>query len=93
MEESVLETLKIKADFHNFKPRPFNMREFYDRTGHSVREMLLSCRYRGSECSPEDFRVVSLSAPLIGCGSAGSDGQEVPYRKYITGRQKQAGRK
>ncbi|KAJ8264820.1 hypothetical protein COCON_G00139190 [Conger conger] len=64
VEESVLETLKVKADFHNFKPRPFNMREFYDRTGHSVRDMLLSCRYRGSECSPEDFRVVSHPAAL-----------------------------
>ncbi|KAI1892402.1 hypothetical protein AGOR_G00132990 [Albula goreensis] len=59
VEESVLETLKVKADFHNFKPRPFNMREFYDRTGHSIRDMLLSCHYRGTECSAEDFRVKS----------------------------------
>uniref|UniRef100_A0A673Z780 Si:dkey-57c15.1 n=1 Tax=Salmo trutta TaxID=8032 RepID=A0A673Z780_SALTR len=59
VEESVLETLKIKADFLNFKPRPFNMREFYDRTGHDIKDMLLSCYYRGMECSAEDFTVVS----------------------------------
>uniref|UniRef100_A0A3B3QWC8 Si:dkey-57c15.1 n=1 Tax=Paramormyrops kingsleyae TaxID=1676925 RepID=A0A3B3QWC8_9TELE len=57
VEESVLETLKVKADFHNFRPRPFNMREFYDRTGHDIKDMLLSCRYRGAECSAEDFSV------------------------------------
>uniref|UniRef100_A0A4W5QAI8 Si:dkey-57c15.1 n=1 Tax=Hucho hucho TaxID=62062 RepID=A0A4W5QAI8_9TELE len=57
VEESVLETLKIKADFLNFKPRPFNMREFYDRTGHDIKDMLLSCYYRGLECSAEDFTV------------------------------------
>ncbi|CAB1353269.1 unnamed protein product [Coregonus sp. 'balchen'] len=57
VEESVLETLKIKADFLNFKPRPFNMREFYDRTGHDIKDMLLSCYYCGVECSAEDFTV------------------------------------
>ncbi|GAA6107978.1 acid-sensing ion channel 1B isoform X3 [Tachysurus ichikawai] len=59
VEESVLETLKVKADFMTFKPRPFNMREFYDRTGHDIKDMLLSCYYRGDKCSAEDFKVVS----------------------------------
>lgn len=58
-------TLKDKADFSNFKPRPFNMREFYDRTGHDIKEMLLSCYYRGVECSAEDFSVVSLIAIFV----------------------------
>lgn len=58
VEESVLMTLKDKADFSSFKPRPFNMREFYDRSGHDIKDMLLSCYYRGVECSPEDFKVV-----------------------------------
>ncbi|KAK3536497.1 hypothetical protein QTP86_013822, partial [Hemibagrus guttatus] len=57
VEESVLETLKVKADFLTFKPRPFNMREFYDRTGHDIKDMLLSCYYRGDKCSAEDFKV------------------------------------
>lgn len=60
VEESVLESLKVKADFHNFKPRPFNMREFYDRTGHDINDMLLSCHFHGTECRAEDFKVVSF---------------------------------
>ncbi|KAJ8358965.1 hypothetical protein SKAU_G00154900 [Synaphobranchus kaupii] len=59
VEESVMETLKFKADFHNFKPRPFNMFEFYDRTGHDIKDMLLACHYRGMECGAENFDVVS----------------------------------
>lgn len=59
VEESVLQILKEKADFDSYKPRPFNMREFYDRTGHDIKDMLLSCFYRGTECSAEDFKVVS----------------------------------
>ncbi|KAK0136373.1 Acid-sensing ion channel 1 [Merluccius polli] len=58
VEENVLESLKLKADFHNFKPRPFNMREFYDRTGHDIGDMLLSCHFRGLECRAEDFKVM-----------------------------------
>lgn len=61
VEESVMMTLKDKADFSSFKPRPFNMREFYDRAGHDIKEMLLSCYFRGAECSAEDFTVVSMN--------------------------------
>nr|XP_020451918.1 acid-sensing ion channel 1-like isoform X2 [Monopterus albus] len=57
VEENVLQILKEKANFETYKPRPFNMREFYDRTGHEIKDMLLSCSYRGSECSTEDFKV------------------------------------
>ncbi|XP_035990097.1 acid-sensing ion channel 1A-like, partial [Fundulus heteroclitus] len=57
VEESVLESLKLKTDFQNFKPRPFNMREFYDRTGHDINDMLLSCHFHGTECRPEHFKV------------------------------------
>ncbi|KAI5093421.1 acid-sensing ion channel 1B isoform X2 [Silurus meridionalis] len=63
VEESVLETLRVKADFLTFKPRPFNMREFYDRTGHDIKEMLLSCYYRGEKCSAEDFKVGAEAFP------------------------------
>ncbi|CAB1437289.1 unnamed protein product [Pleuronectes platessa] len=67
VEEHVMQVLKEKADFDNYKPRPFNMREFYDRTGHDIKEMLLSCYYRGMECSPEDFKVVSLEMSTVKC--------------------------
>ncbi|TDH13610.1 hypothetical protein EPR50_G00036650 [Perca flavescens] len=59
VEENVLQILKERADFDNYKPRPFNMREFYDRTGHDIKDMMLSCNYRGEECSAEHFKVVS----------------------------------
>lgn len=56
-----MQVLKERADFDNYKPRPFNMREFYDRTGHDIKDMLLSCYYRGAECSPDFFKVVSCA--------------------------------
>lgn len=65
VEESVLQILKEKADFDSYKPRPFNMREFYDRTGHDIKDMLLSCFYRGMECSAEDFKVVSQACQRL----------------------------
>uniref|UniRef100_A0A8C4T1F7 Acid-sensing ion channel 1-like n=1 Tax=Erpetoichthys calabaricus TaxID=27687 RepID=A0A8C4T1F7_ERPCA len=64
VDESVMEVLKDKANFLNFKPRSFNMLEFYDRAGHDIRDMLLSCRFRGSVCSAEDFKEVRLKGQL-----------------------------
>lgn len=68
-DEKQLEILQDKANFRSFKPKPFNMREFYDRAGHDIRDMLLSCQFRGEVCSAEDFKVVSES-PGVGCESA-----------------------
>uniref|UniRef100_A0AAQ5XNP1 Acid-sensing ion channel 1 n=1 Tax=Amphiprion ocellaris TaxID=80972 RepID=A0AAQ5XNP1_AMPOC len=75
VEESVLESLKVKADFHNFKPRPFNMREFYDRTGHDINDMLLSCHFHGTECRAEDFKVVFTRYGKCYTFNAGGDGR------------------
>lgn len=46
------------------------MREFYDRTGHDIKDMLLSCYYRGVECSAEDFKVVSADVAAIQTSTA-----------------------
>lgn len=62
-DEKQLEILQDKANFRSFKPKPFNMREFYDRAGHDIRDMLLSCHFRGEICSAEDFKVVSDPTP------------------------------
>ncbi|KAG5836447.1 hypothetical protein ANANG_G00254840 [Anguilla anguilla] len=35
------------------------MFEFYDRTGHDIKDMLLACHYRGTECGAENFDVPS----------------------------------
>ncbi|XP_035500125.1 acid-sensing ion channel 1-like isoform X2 [Scophthalmus maximus] len=75
VEESVLESLKVRADFHNFKPRPFNMREFHDRTGHDIADMLLSCHFHGAECRAEDFRVVFTRYGKCYTFNAGGDGR------------------
>lgn len=58
-DEKQLDILQEKANFRNFKPKPFNMLEFSNRAGHDIQEMLLSCLFRGEPCSPEDFKVVS----------------------------------
>ncbi|GAB1299835.1 Acid-sensing ion channel 1 [Apodemus speciosus] len=60
-DEKQLEILQDKANFRSFKPKPFNMREFYDRAGHDIRDMLLSCHFRGEACSAEDFKVVATT--------------------------------
>ncbi|KAM6233390.1 acid-sensing ion channel 1 isoform 2-T2 [Porphyrio hochstetteri] len=74
-DEKQLEILQDKANFRNFKPKPFNMLEFYDRAGHDIREMLLSCFFRGEPCTPEDFKVVSAPvAPAQCCISPGRGG-------------------
>nr|XP_029519890.1 acid-sensing ion channel 1-like isoform X1 [Oncorhynchus nerka]XP_046192582.1 acid-sensing ion channel 1-like isoform X2 [Oncorhynchus gorbuscha] len=75
VEDSVLEALKDKADFHNFKPRPFNMREFYDRTGHDIKDMLLACHFRGAECSADDFQVVFTRYGKCYTFNAGGEGR------------------
>ncbi|KAM7317625.1 hypothetical protein ACRRTK_023927 [Alexandromys fortis] len=68
-DEKQLEILQDKANFRSFKPKPFNMREFYDRAGHDIRDMLLSCHFRGETCSAEDFKV-AISTPQVepSCG-------------------------
>lgn len=78
VEESVLESLKVKSDFHNFKPRPFNMLEFYDRTGHDIHDMLLSCHFHGSECRADDFKVVRLDMmkPIVMIFLVASESEE-----------------
>ncbi|KAG2468278.1 ASIC1 protein, partial [Polypterus senegalus] len=83
VDETVMEVLKDKANFLNFKPRSFNMLEFYDRAGHDIRDMLLSCRFRGSVCSAEDFKesttgtIPSLghekAAALVCLGATGTE--------------------
>uniref|UniRef100_A0A674MN48 Acid-sensing (proton-gated) ion channel 1a n=1 Tax=Takifugu rubripes TaxID=31033 RepID=A0A674MN48_TAKRU len=83
VEESVLESLKVKADFHNFKPRPFNMREFYDRTGHDIKDMLLSCHFHGTECRAEDFKVVFTRYGKCYTFNAAEDGR--PPLNYTKG--------
>uniref|UniRef100_A0A3Q3MSU8 Uncharacterized protein n=1 Tax=Mastacembelus armatus TaxID=205130 RepID=A0A3Q3MSU8_9TELE len=58
-EPEVLAVLKDKANFHNFRPKLFNMTDFYNRTGHDISDMLLQCTFRGEDCYPANFTTVS----------------------------------
>lgn len=59
-EPHVLDFLAEHANFSGFRPKPFSMREFTERVGHDLHEMMLYCRYEGQECSYRDFKTVSL---------------------------------
>lgn len=59
-EPHVLDFLGERANFSGFRPKPFSMREFTERVGHDLHEMMLYCRYEGQECSHRDFKTVSL---------------------------------
>ncbi|XP_048869088.1 acid-sensing ion channel 2-like isoform X2 [Brienomyrus brachyistius] len=57
-EAEVLEVLTERANFTGYKPKPFSMKEFTERVGHDLKDMMLYCRYRGQECSHSDFSTV-----------------------------------
>ncbi|KAL4659260.1 hypothetical protein GN956_G3535 [Arapaima gigas] len=64
------------SDFRLFlPPRHFegtNL-EFMDRLSHQLDDMLLSCKYRGEMCGPQNFSSVSPSrAPTLGLSSSSS---------------------
>uniref|UniRef100_A0A8C5QHF3 Acid-sensing ion channel 1 n=1 Tax=Leptobrachium leishanense TaxID=445787 RepID=A0A8C5QHF3_9ANUR len=46
------------ADFNNIQ-MSFDMKEFYDRAGHRMEDMILKCRYRNKPCGAENFTEVS----------------------------------
>ncbi|CAH2274074.1 histidine decarboxylase [Pelobates cultripes] len=51
----------------NGSQMPFNVTEFYDRTGHTIDDMMLECRYQNKPCGPGDFTVSTVSeSTLIG---------------------------
>lgn len=65
-DPEVLAALKEKANFQTFKPKLFNMTDFYNRTGHDINDMLLQCTFRGEDCYPVNFSTVS---PMHACCS------------------------
>lgn len=76
-EPDVLAFLEERANFTRYKPTPFSMKEFMERVGHDLKDMMLYCRYQGQECSHSDFKTVSgliLSNVSSGLGSAGVRG-------------------
>lgn len=58
-DPTVLEALRQKANFKHYKPKQFSMLEFLHRVGHDLKDMLLYCKFKGQECSHQDFTTVS----------------------------------
>ncbi|KAM8966259.1 acid-sensing ion channel 1C-like [Pelodytes ibericus] len=59
--------------------KPFNMEEFYDRAGHSMKDMVLACRYRNQECGAENFSVVYTRRGKCYTFNSGKEGYELLY--------------
>uniref|UniRef100_A0A8B9T7Z9 Acid-sensing ion channel 3 n=1 Tax=Anas platyrhynchos TaxID=8839 RepID=A0A8B9T7Z9_ANAPL len=57
-----LRALGQPADFTGFFPsKSYDLAAFYQRAGHPIRDMLLSCRFRGRDCGPENFTAVNFT--------------------------------
>lgn len=50
-------------------PAP-DMQDIFNRTGHQLDEMLMSCNFSGQNCSAEDFSVVSETEPKVSPSSS-----------------------
>ncbi|KAJ7322153.1 hypothetical protein JRQ81_018440 [Phrynocephalus forsythii] len=72
-----LAALREKADFRGFKARPFDMAEFYNRTGHDLAEMLWQCSFRGAHCGAQNFTVIFTRLGKCYTFNSGAPGYEL----------------
>ncbi|XP_061582779.1 acid-sensing ion channel 1B isoform X1 [Cololabis saira] len=54
---------------------PFSLDEFYNRTRHRMEDMLLDCKFRASECGPENFREIFTRYGKCYTFNSGQDGR------------------
>ncbi|XP_068789986.1 acid-sensing ion channel 1C-like isoform X3 [Struthio camelus] len=76
-EPDVLAALRDKANFKNFKAKPFSMAEFYNRTGHDLADMLLQCSFRGANCTARNFTVIFTRLGKCYTFNSGEPGTEL----------------
>ncbi|XP_030920754.1 acid-sensing ion channel 1C-like, partial [Geospiza fortis] len=76
-EPHVLAALRDKANFKNFKAKPFSMAEFYNRTGHDLADMLLQCSFPGTGCTARNFTVIFTRLGKCYTFNPGGPGREV----------------
>ncbi|KAG7268326.1 hypothetical protein CRUP_035074 [Coryphaenoides rupestris] len=70
-EPEVLASLLERANFTAaYRPRAFSMREFTERVGHDLREMMLYCRYQGQPCSHRDFKTLAAVAVAVAAATS-----------------------
>ncbi|XP_039383971.1 acid-sensing ion channel 3 isoform X2 [Mauremys reevesii] len=76
-EPQLLAALRDKANFRNFKAKPFDMADFYNRTGHDMAEMLLQCSFRGTDCTAQNFTAIFTRLGKCYTFNAGAPGNEL----------------
>ncbi|XP_063157974.1 acid-sensing ion channel 3 isoform X2 [Candoia aspera] len=76
-DAETLAALREKADFRGFKARPFDMADFYNRTGHDLAEMLWQCTFRGINCSARNFTVSFTRLGKCYTFNSGASGYEL----------------
>ncbi|XP_023967485.1 acid-sensing ion channel 3 isoform X2 [Chrysemys picta bellii] len=76
-EPQLLAALRDKANFRNFKAKPFDMADFYNRTGHDMAEMLLQCSFRGTDCTAQNFTAIFTRLGKCYTFNAGVPGNEL----------------
>ncbi|XP_053116363.1 acid-sensing ion channel 3 isoform X6 [Hemicordylus capensis] len=76
-DPETLAALREKANFRGFKARPFDMAEFYNRTGHDLAEMLLQCSFRGANCSARNFSMTFTRLGKCYTFNSGAPGYEL----------------
>ncbi|XP_072858733.1 acid-sensing ion channel 3 isoform X2 [Pogona vitticeps] len=76
-DPETLAALREKANFRGFKARPFDMAEFYNRTGHDLAEMLWQCSFRGANCSAQNFTVIFTRLGKCYTFNSGAPGYEL----------------
>ncbi|KAG2459690.1 ASI4A protein, partial [Polypterus senegalus] len=65
-------------------PEP-NMEDIFNRTGHQLEEMLMSCNFSGENCSAKDFSVMNAHALQFSCFSGTESRQYIPFSERIPG--------
>ncbi|XP_066441207.1 acid-sensing ion channel 1C-like isoform X2 [Eleutherodactylus coqui] len=58
--------------------RPFSLKEFYERTGHSMEDMILECRYRNRVCGASNFSEYTSNGKCYTFNS-GKEGYELLF--------------
>ncbi|XP_053265755.1 acid-sensing ion channel 3 isoform X1 [Podarcis raffonei] len=76
-DPQLLAALRDRANFRGFKARPFDMADFYNRTGHDLAEMLWQCTFRGANCSASNFTVIFTRLGKCYTFNSGAPGHEL----------------
>ncbi|XP_067391799.1 acid-sensing ion channel 3 isoform X2 [Emydura macquarii macquarii] len=76
-EPRLLAALRDKANFRHFTAQPFDMADFYNRTGHDMADMLLQCSFRGAACSARNFSAIFTRLGKCYTFNGGAPGTEL----------------